>query len=149
MKIYLGADHGGFTLKNVIRDWLMSEGHDVEDLGALALDPSDDYPRYAFAVADRVMKEKAVGVLLCRSGGGMAIAANRISGVRAVDCADTKAAELARLKNDANVLAIPADWVDESRAKAVIRTFLSTTFSGEERHVRRIAQLDSGPEKNA
>lgn len=142
MNIYIGADHGGFELKKKIKEWLTVQGHFVEDIGAVELDPQDDYPQYAFAVARGVLHNGGVGILVCRSGGGMTIAANRVPGIRAVDCMTVESAVHARTNNNANVLSLSGDWVDETLAIEIVHAFLTTQFLNEERHVRRISQLD-------
>ncbi len=141
--IYLGADHGGFELKETIKQWLSQKGIASEDLGASNLDPNDDYPDYAFAVAHKVAESKDNrGILLCRSGGGMTIAANRIHNVRAVDVFDEKSVKHAREHNNANVLVLGADWIDSDSAKKFVDLFLEAPFTGEERHQRRIEKLE-------
>lgn len=142
--IYLAADHGGFALKERAKGWFAALNLAVEDVGAHQLEPHDDYPTFAFAAARQVAKnpEEHKALLVCRSGGGMAIAANRFPGVRAVECTTVEAAKIARAKNDANMLTLPADWVSDDQARAIIEAFFTTPFSSEERHVRRIAQLD-------
>ncbi len=141
--IYLGADHGGFTLKEQVKVWLTESNISFEDLGTHSFDPSDDYPQYAFAVAQKVLEHvENKGILLCRSGGGMTIAANRLVGVRAVDCTTEQCVGHAREDNDVNILSLPADWISESDAKKLIQNFLTTPFSGEERHVRRLQTVD-------
>lgn len=142
MRIYIGADHGGFSLKQEVQQWLQEGGHDVEDLGAHALDPDDDYPDYAFAVAKRVADdEESVGILFCRSGSGMAIAANKIEDIRAVEVFDLTSAIHAKTNNDANVICLGADWMDPQETKLVIQNFLDTPFQSEERHVRRLKKI--------
>ena len=144
MKLYIGADHGGFYIKERTKDWLKQWGYEFEDVGAFTFETDDDYPQFAFLAARRVADEKdSKAILFCRSGGGMSIAANRVKGIRAVDCLDIRSAEHARKHNDANVLSIPADWLSEDEVKTAIQTFLQTPFSNEERHVRRIAMLDA------
>lgn len=151
--IILGADHGGFTLKEKAKTWLENWGYNYEDVGALTLDPEDDYTRYAFAVAEKVaaagsefqaggmQPPPAIGLLFCRSGGGMAIAANKIMGIRAVELPTTEAARHARTDNDANVGSLAGDWLSDNQAETIIKTFLTTPFSGAERHGRRLAQI--------
>ncbi len=139
--IYLGADHGGFSLKEQIKKWLDEWGERYEDCGAHTLDPNDDYPQYAFIVGERVSIYKAKGIIVCRSSGGVVIAANKVKGARAVACWDERSARHAREHNDANILALPGDWIDETMAKSIIHIFLSTPFSNEERHTRRIQQI--------
>ena len=141
--VVLGADHGGFALKEKAKLWLGGGGVPYADVGALTMDPVDDYPVFATAAAKKVLANPdGKAVLFCRSGGGMAIAANRLKGVRAVDCTTVESALLARKKNNANILSIAADWLNEDQAKTIIKTFLETPFPGEERHMRRIAMLD-------
>lgn len=146
MKLFIGADHGGFKMKEEMKQWLIEEGHQVEDLGNTVLDPNDDYPQYAVAVCEKVVEaqksqEKAYGILFCRSGGGMTIAANKIDGIRAVDVFDMTSAVHARTNNDANVMSIGADWMDPREARLVIKYFIETEFLGEERHTRRINEI--------
>lgn len=142
--IYLGADHGGLVLKAKISDWLSQQGLLFEDLGAKTLDPQDDYPDYAHAVARKVVENpENFGILLCRSGAGMAIAANRIPGVRAVEISDLRSAIHAREHNNANIVVLAADWIDESLVIPLIQSFLHMPFSKEERHQRRIDKIDA------
>lgn len=143
-KIFVGADHGGFALKEQAKLWLEEWGYAVEDLGAFALDPADDYPQPALAVAEQVaggQEGAQLGLLFCRSGGGMVIAANKVNGIRAVELASVEAAEHAKVHNNANVGSLAADWLSQEQAKAIIKTFVETEFSGAERHVRRLAQI--------
>lgn len=141
-KIFLGADHGGFALKEKVKSWLATQGYQVQDLGADELMPQDDYPQYAVAVGTAVAQNSnSVGILLCRSGGGVTIAANKINGVRAVAAKDNQTAAHARTDNNANVLSIAADWLNFNQAQAIITTFLTTDFSQKERHRRRIKQI--------
>ncbi len=141
--VFLGADHGGFALKENLKTWLADQGIEVEDMGAAILDPEDDYPVYAKQVAKKVLENPEYrGLLFCRSGGGMTIAANRVKGVRAVEIFDEKSARHAREHNDANIATISADWLTEDQARAAITVFLQTPFSKAPRHIRRIAQLE-------
>ncbi len=140
--IYLGADHGGFELKEALTKWLIEEGYLVKDMGATTFDPQDDYPQYAVAVAKAVSQHTdSFGILLCRSGGGMTVAANKIDGIRAVELFDEKSAKHAREHNHANVITIGADWQNFSNAKNIISKFFNTLPSQDERHLRRIQQI--------
>ncbi len=143
MKIFLGADHGGFQLKEFMKKMLIEHGYEIEDMGSSSLVPGDDYPIVAFEVAKKVASGQGIGILFCRSGGGMAIAANRIKGVRAVDCKDQECIRHARNDNNANILTLPANWINEIQAKELILTFLNTAASTESRHIRRVSLLDS------
>ena len=142
IKVYLGSDHGGFELKGKMKEWLKEWGYEYEDCGNTVYDKDDDYPDYAFAVARKVTEDKdSMGILGCRSAAGVVIAANKIKGVRAGGAHNIKSAKHMREHNDANVLAVSGDWLDEEQAKGIIEVFLRTKFSGDERHVRRLRKI--------
>mgnify|MGYP000957935411 FL=1 len=146
MKIALGADHAGYELKEKLKEFLSSQGYEIEDFGAYALDPNDDYTDFVFPVAHAVAHgEVGMGVVFGKSGQGEAIAANRVLGVRAALYAggNEDIIRLSREHNDANVLSLGADYVNESSMKDIVTLWLSTPFSGDERHIRRIKKLDS------
>ncbi|MDO8452766.1 MAG: RpiB/LacA/LacB family sugar-phosphate isomerase [bacterium] len=143
MKIYIGSDHGGFELKEKIGVWLTENGYEVEDLGAHELTEDDDYPDFIFPVGEKVAPESGSrGIILGRSGNGEAIAANKVKGVRAAVCTNVEMAKKAREHNDANVLSIGADFVDETLAIEIVKVFLETEFSNEERHKRRLEKIE-------
>src|SRR5262245_3506165 len=135
-----GADHAGFRLKEDLKSWLTSHGHEVVDLGTHSTD-AVDYPDVA-ALAARAVREGSVerGILVCGSGIGMAIAANKVSGIRAAVAADVETARVSRAHNDANVLALGARVTDGPTAIAVMRAWLTTAFEGG-RHARRVGKL--------
>jgi ribose 5-phosphate isomerase B len=140
MKIALGADHAGFPMKEKLKAKLAAEGHEVEDAGTHSGE-STDYPDYAFDVAGRVARGEAErGVLVCSSGIGMSIAANKVRGVRAAAAASVDQARLSRAHNDANVLALGADFLDQDQAGKMVDVFLSTGFDGG-RHARRVGKI--------
>lgn len=148
VQIFLGADHGGFAFKEKIKLWLIEQGVAYEDLGAFAYDETDDYPAIAFAVAEAVISaEKSKqysdvrGILFCRSGGGMSIAANKIAGIRAVPIYSVKEAIHAKEHNNANVISISGDWQTEQEMKVLIETFLETAYLDLERYNRRHEQI--------
>lgn len=141
--IYIAADHAGFVLKEEINHRLAKRGVSFEDFGTFSDDP-DDYPGYAKRVAKEVLKHRGQGILVCGSGEGMAIVANRFKGIRAAVVWNAKVAKEAREDNDANIISIPARFVTADEAWEIISAFLSTTFSHEERHKRRISQIDDG-----
>ena len=144
MRIAIGADHAGFILKEHLRAWLAEAGHELRDFGAHSAE-SVDYPDYAALVAGAVAGGSAErGILVCGSGIGMAIAANRVRGVRAAACVDLYSARLCRQHNDANVLALGSRIVAPPLAEALAEVFLTTTFEGG-RHARRVAKLDGEP----
>lgn len=142
MTIYIGADHRGYAMKEGLVAWLREQGHDVQDMGAVEIASADDYPDYAHAVAHEVGGDtESRGILLCGSGTGMAVAANKINGVRAALIHDAQIAKAGRQDDDLNVLALGADYISLEDAKEVISVFLETQFSGEERHIKRIAKI--------
>lgn len=142
--IYLGADHGGYELKEQARQWLDDWGYEYQDLGAFELDPNDDYPDYAIPVAESVAQdetEQSIGVLLCRSAGGVTIAANKVAGARAVAVRSEDEARHAREHNNANIIALSGDWLSPDEAQQVLQNFLETEFTGAERHQRRLTDI--------
>lgn len=142
MKIFAGSDHAGFNLKSQLIAHLRAQGHDVADLGTDS-EQSTDYPDHAARVARAVRDQPdGMGLLVCASGVGVSIAANKVRGIRAVDAWDTEVARLARSHNDANVLCLGQRFVDGATATGIVDTFLTTTFEGG-RHARRIAKLSA------
>ena len=145
MKIYLGADHRGYALKNILREHLTHNGYDIVDLGAKTLETEDDYPRYAYAVASRVLGEEdgaALGLLICGSGQGMSMAANRVNGVRAALAWSEAAAKAAREDDDANVLVLPANFVDDEAAGSIVDAWLKAEFKANPKYRRRLDELE-------
>ena len=141
MKIYLGADHAGFELKEKIKNWLEKHQFEYQDMGNFQLDPHDDYPDFAAVVARRVAREKTLGILFCGSAQGMCIAANKIDGARAVIPISLKEARLSREHNDANILCLSGWHCNYHKATKMLERFLTTPFSGEQRHVRRLRKI--------
>lgn len=147
-KIILASDHAGFELKESIKKFLIEKGYSVEDVGATTLISDDDYPQYMAKAALKVSQDidgKSKAIIFGGSGQGEAIMANRFPGVRAIVWygGALDILTLSREHNDANVLSIGARFVKESEAKEGVSIWLSTEFSGEERHARRIEQIDS------
>lgn len=142
MKVYISSDHGGYQLKEELKEYLSELGYEVEDLGAHELNLEDDYPVFAFPVAEKVAQNSgAFGIVVGRSGNGEAIAANKVKGIRAALCWNEEVAKKAREHNNANVLSLGTDYIDTEKAKIIVKTFLETPFSGEERHKRRIEKI--------
>lgn len=140
MNIAVGNDHRGVALKQRLADLLAGQGHSVTDLGA-GMTNSVDYPDYALPVAEAVSGGKVDrGILICATGHGMCIAANKVAGVRAVNCRDVVDAEISRRHNDANVLCISADLVGEETMARMIKVWLETEFEGG-RHARRLEKI--------
>lgn len=145
MKIAIGSDHAGFDLKEAIKGDLVKRGHDVLDCGTNG-PASVDYPDYGYAVARAVVAGDAErGVVVCGSGIGIAMAANKVAGARAGVATDIFSARLMRQHNDANILALGARITAPALAEAILETFLETPFEGG-RHQRRIEKLNDGPE---
>ena len=141
-RIYVGADHAGFALKQKLVDELKRLGYEPVDVGPTALDPADDYPDYAKPVADAVSKGIAQrGVLTCGTGLGMGYVANRYPRVRAAVVWSPEVAELARTHNDANILILPSRFVSDAEGLDILRRFLATPFEGG-RHGRRVEKID-------
>jgi ribose 5-phosphate isomerase B len=136
--IFIGADHRGYYLKEKIKNELSKEGLYVIDCGNKIYDKDDDYSEIAISLGERVVSEKGIGILICGSAIGICIAANKVNGIRAALCLDEKQAKLAREHNDANILCLAADLVDEKKNLKIVKVFLETLFSSEERHIRRI-----------
>ncbi len=139
MKVALGADHGGFELKEAIKQHLTEQGHEVLDFGTHS-PASVDYARIACEVGEYVVREKILGVLCCGTGIGISIAANKVHGVRAACCSDYFSAKLTRAHNDANLLCMGGRVVGAGLALELVDVFLSTEFEGG-RHQRRIDQI--------
>lgn len=141
MKIALGCDHGGYELKEKVKSHLEKEGYEVLDLGCHSTE-SVNYPVYGKAVGEAVAKKEAdYGVVICGTGIGISIAANKVKGVRAALCMNTTMARLTREHNDANVLAFGARMVGDVLALEMVDTFLTTAFEGG-RHVARVEMLE-------
>lgn len=146
MKVLFAADHAGYNLKQTLISFVSNELHyEVEDMGALTLDENDDYPDFIHPLAQKVSNDSSLfGVILGGSGQGEAIVANRHHGVRAAVYYGGPAdiIKLSREHNNANVLSLGARFISDDEAKAAVKFWLSTSFTGEERHTRRIAKID-------
>ena len=141
MKIAIGCDHGAFDLKNAVVKHLQGQGHEVSDFGCYSLD-SCDYPDFAEAAAKAVVSgECEKGIVLCTTGIGISIAANKVKGIRCALLSDPLSARMTREHNDTNMMAIGAGVVGEKLALEIVDTWLGTEFSGDERHQRRIDKV--------
>lgn len=139
-RIAIGADHAGFRYKEAVIHWLQRNGYDIFDAGTNS-EASTDYPDHVHPVADAVEKGEAwLGIILCGSGNGVAMTANKHQGIRAALCWNNEIASLARQHNDANILAIPARFVPEAVALSMVQTFLETPFEGG-RHQGRVDKI--------
>jgi ribose 5-phosphate isomerase B len=142
MRVHIGSDHAGFDLKNHLVSELAAEGHDVVDHGPHAYDAEDDYPVYCIPAAEATVAEPgSLAIVIGGSGNGEQMAANKVTGTRAALAYDLNTAQLAREHNDANVISIGARMHSEEEALDLVRVFLSTPFSGDPRHARRISLM--------
>lgn len=144
MKIFIGADHRGFELKGLILDWLRSQKFQVQDCGAYKLDPNDDYPQFAEEVADKVSEEdNSRGILICGSGVGVDIVANKIEGIRCGLGFEVDQVKKAREDDDINVLAISSGATNYDKAIELVKIFLQTGYNSTPNHERRIEEISS------
>ncbi len=145
MKVYIGADHNGFDYKNQLAKALEQAGHEVVDEGGLSIDPNDDFPQFAGKVVNAMLGDvdkEAKGILICGSGQGMVMAANRFKGIRASICWNLNEARSARNDDDSNILCLSSRYLSLEESGTIMATFLATPFAGAPRFIRRIEQLD-------
>lgn len=144
MTIYIGADHRGFEMKNQLIEWLQTLGHDIVDCGNTIYDKDDDWNDYANMVSEKIMTDvDGIGILLCGSGVGVSMMANRHKGIRAALCFLPDQAEHARVNDHANIICLPSNYVNEESAKSIIDVFIKSQPSLEEKYLRRKMKLDS------
>jgi RpiB/LacA/LacB family sugar-phosphate isomerase len=149
VRVAIAADHAGFLLKQELAPWLRSSGHEVTDLGTNSTEPVD-YPDYADAIAQAVLEGRAArGVLICGSGVGASVAANKVPGIRAGLCHDTYSAHQGVEHDDMNVLVLGARVIGVELARELVRAFLGAVFSREPRHVRRLGKIRAIEERYA
>ncbi len=142
MLVALGSDHGGYDLKQEVIGYLKEKGIAFKDFGCMGKE-SCDYPEYGRAAAEAVAGgECDMGIVICTTGIGISIVANKVKGVRCALCADTVSARLTREHNDANMLAMGAGIIGKNLALGIVETFLGTPFSGEEKHARRVKAIE-------
>ncbi len=141
-KIFLGADHAGFRLKEEVKKYLDEIGYKYEDLGVFSDETPCDYPETALNLAQNVVKNKAKGILMCGTGTGEAIVANKVKGIRAANCFNEYTAKMSREHNDSNVLCMGARVLDISMAKKIVKAWLEAQLSDDVRHRRRVTQIE-------
>ena len=146
--IYLGSDHAGYKLKEQIKDFLDELGYKYIDVGNLKLEPEDDYTDFAYEVAKNVAKTNGRGILVCDSGVGVCIVANKIKGIRAVVGYNVRIAKMSRVHNNTNVLCLGQDYISLAKTKKIIQTWIETDFSTEKRHQRRLEKISKIELKN-
>jgi ribose 5-phosphate isomerase B len=144
MTIFIGADHGGFDLKNQLVEYLQDKNIRVEDMGAYEIQPTDDFVDYARKVAEAVLQNPSefLGILLCRSGVGMDIAANRYKGIRCMLGFDEKQIQRGRADDHTNILALASNFIDVEKAKRLVDAFLIAELKTEDKYLRRVRKLD-------
>lgn len=146
MKIYIGADHNGFEFKQKFKQLLVASGHEVIDEGDEQLNPEDDFPQFAGKVASALLADSdpdSRGILICGSGQGMCMAANRFKGIKASLCWNVEEAKSARNDDDSNVLCLSSKYTSLEAAEDILNAWLNTAFAGAPRFVRRLQELDS------
>lgn len=142
MKIYVGADHRGFHLKEEIKELLLKQGREVVDVGNHEYDQGDDFPDFASSLAGQVVEDtQNRGILFCGSGAGVSVTANKFKGSRACIGLSPKQVQAARGDDDLNILVIAADFLNRDWVEEMVEVFLSTEFKGEERHMRRLEKI--------
>ena len=144
MRIHIGGDHAAFETQRALVEYLKEEGHDVVDHGPTEYDALDDYPVFVLRAAEGVRDDEgSIGVVLGGSGNGEQMAANKVKGIRAALCLTPEFAQLAREHNGAQIVSIGGRFVSIDAAKAIVKAFIETDYSGEERHARRIAMVEA------
>ena len=142
MRIAIGADHGGYPLNERVIEELRAAGHELTDFGTHDGSVPDDYPDYALKVGQAIQNDGAeIGILICGSGVGASVAANKLRGIRAALCGDTYSGHQSREHDDCNVLCLGARVVGEELALDIVRAFVAAKFTGEERHMRRLRKV--------
>lgn len=142
MIIYTGADHRGLKLKETIKKYLDANRYTVSDVGAYSYNENDDYPDFAKEAVEKAVNEKdSVAIVICGSGIGVDIVANKIKGARSALCFSVEQAKASRRDDDANVLSLSADYLDKDRVISIVDVWLKTEFSGEEKYIRRIEKI--------
>ena len=142
MQIFIGGDHAGFEMKRQLKEYLAGLGHETEDMGPHAFDVGDDYPDFVIPLARAVAgNPQSRGVVVAGSGQGEIMCANKVKGIRAALVYDEYSAKMSREHNDANLMALGARTTDLEKAKRLVKIWLETPFSGEERHIRRIGKI--------
>lgn len=140
--VYLASDHGGYTVKERVKRWLTQHSIEHKDLGPFALQEDDDYPDYILPLAETIAQTGEQGIISCRNGQGVAIAANKVPGVRAVVCWNVACAISSRNDDNSNILSLPADFLADEETEEIVAAWLDTPFSNDARHQRRISKIN-------
>jgi len=143
-KLYIASDHGGYQLKKRLIRYCKNELNiNIEDMGPLKHDPTDDYPDFVIPLAHKVIEEKARGVVICRNGVGVSIAVNKVKGIKCGIGYNISVAETMVIDDNSNIISLPADHLSEDHAMAVLKKWLETEYTGTERHARRLAKVEA------
>ncbi len=149
MKIFIGADHRGFNLKEFLKDKLKKGGYEVIDCGNLVYDPEDDYPDFAFKVGESIKENSgSLGILICGSGAGVCFAVNKVKGIRGGLAINPQMAKIMKADDDINVLCLASDFIEKDLAWETVKAFLETRFKNEEKYLRRIKKVKDYENKN-
>ena len=149
MKIFIGADHRGFNLKEFLKEKLKHEGYEVIDCGNSVYDPGDDYSDFAFKVGEKVKENPgSLGILICGSGAGVCFAVNKIKGIRGALAMNPEMAKIIKADDDINVLCLASDFIEENLAWETVKAFLETKFKNEEKYLRRIKKVEDYEKMN-
>ena len=140
--VFIGSDHRGYQLKQFLKEWLKSHEYICQDVGNSKYQIDDDYTDFAIKTAEKTVANKGFGVVICGSGVGVCIAANKVRGARAALCTNVKQARLAREDDNANILCLGSDLIKTEEAEQILEIFLTTMFSSLERHVRRLDKIN-------
>lgn len=146
--IYLASDHRGFRLKEKIKEWLSEWSYEFQDMGAFEYNPDDDYPEYAKLVAEKVSNSENMGIIVCGSGIGVDVVANKFDGIRSGLALDEDQIKLGREHDNINVLALASEHISEEDAKRIVDVFLKTLFLGKERYERRLNKIKNMEKSN-
>lgn len=139
--IYLASDHGGYAVIEKVKGLLEQHQLEFKDLGPKQLKTDDDYPDYIFPLAEKVATSHSLGIMSCRNGEGAAIAANKVHGIRAAVCWNMETARTCRNDDNANILSLPADYLTDLEIEKIVTTWLTTPFSHDARHLRRLEKI--------
>lgn len=139
--IYLAADHGGYRVKELVKDWLSQKKLEWRDMGASSEADGDDYPDFVLPAAELTVKDNGRAIIACRNGQGAAIAANKVKGARAAVCWSVECARTSRTDDDSNILSLPADYLTNEQILAIVEVWLETDFSLDARHLRRLKKI--------
>lgn len=149
MKVFIGADHKGFKLKEFLKEKLKENNFEFEDCGNFIYDPEDDYTDIAFKVGENIVKhQNSCGILICGSGAGVCFAANKVKGIRASVVCDEKMAEMVKADDNLNILCLAADFIKKEKSWQVIKFFLETKFKNKEKYLRRIKKVENYENNN-